>query len=389
MIHAGTARCRHELPVVGRTDYRLTRRILHVIASLDRAGAEKQLVLLARGLVQHDFDVHVCALTRGGPRAADLRQAAIPVRVLGKRWKADPFALWRLRRHIRQLAPDLVHTWMFTANTYGRLAAMMARVGLLVAAERCADPWKSWLQISLDRVLARRTQRIVANSRGVVDFYTRQGLPPGRFAVIAGGVPAAVDPTTSRAELLRELGLPASVRLIGAVGRLWPQKRVKDLIWAADLVHLINPDVRLLIIGDGPQRRSLERFTRLLEAEDHVRFLGERDDVWRIMPHLDVLWQGSQYEGLPNAILEAMAAAVPVVATDISGHRELVIPGQTGYLVGVGARAQRTHLTDKILRDPALASRLGSAGRQHVLQHFGVDSMVRQYVDLYEQLLSG
>ncbi len=366
----------------------MTRRILHVIASLDRAGAEKQLVLLARGLVQHDFDINVCALTRGGPRAAELRAADIPVRVLGKRWKGDPFALWRLTQYVRQLRPDLVHTWMFTANTYGRLAALMARVPLLVAAERCADPWKSWLQISLDRALARRTHRIIANSKGVVDFYTRQGLPSELFHVIAGGVPPAPDPTTSRTGLLRELQLPASARLIGAVGRLWPQKRVKDLIWAADLVHLIHPDACLLVIGDGPQRRSLERFTRLLEAETHIRFLGEREDVARIMPHLDVLWQGSEYEGLPNAIMEAMAAAVPVVATDIPGHRELVIPGQTGYLVGIGARTRRTHLTDRILQDSALAFRLGSTGRQHVLQHFRMDTMVQQYVALYEQLLS-
>ena len=367
----------------------MTHRILHIIPSLDRAGAEKQLVLVVQGLRERGFDAHVCALTRGGPHRRSLESAGIPVEVLGKRWRVDPVAMGRLVRHVTRLRPDLVHTWLFAANAYGRVAARLAGVGRIVAGERCVDRWKSWHQLAIDRRLVRWTDRIVTNSPGVRDFYVQHGLPAEKFTVIAGGVPVHERSAESRSALLAELGLPAAARLIGAIGRLWPQKRVKELIWAAELVHLIDPAVHLLVIGDGPQRRMLERFTSLLQADRHVRFLGERDDVGRILSHLDVCWLGSQYEGLPNAVMEAMAAGVPVVATDIAGNRDLVVPGETGFLVPVAARRERARVTDRILRDPQLARRLGEAARKRVRAHFGVERMIDEHVALYEELLAG
>ncbi|OHB81570.1 MAG: glycosyl transferase family 1 [Planctomycetes bacterium RBG_16_64_10] len=367
----------------------MTERILHIIPSLDRAGAEKQLVLLVTGLPRTEFEAHVCALTRGGPRQAELEAAGIPVTVIGKRFQADPLAAWRLTRHVAHLRPALVHTWLFAGNSYGGAAARAAGVRYLVISQRCVDPWKSRYQLAIDRVLARHAQRIVVNSAGVRDFYVQHGLPVNRVTVIPGGVAPAAPSSLTRGELLARLALPPSARLIGAVGRLWPQKRVKDLIWAADLAHLVRHSVHLLVIGDGPQRRNLERFVRLLRAAQHVRLLGERADVANILPHLDVCWLGSAYEGLPNSIMEAMAAGVPVVASDIPGCRELVVPGQTGFLVPVGGRAQRVRVTEKILQDPQLARRLGTAARQRVVEHFRVAPMVQQHVMMYRELLSG
>ena len=114
---------------------------------------------------------------------------------------------------------------------------------------------------------------------------------------------------------------------------------MKDAIWAADLLKVIRDDVHLLVIGDGPQRDRLRRYRDQVRIGDKVHFLGERGDVPRLLPHFDVLWSTSGYEGQSNVILEAMAAGVPVVATDIPGTRELVISDTTGYLVPVGDRA--------------------------------------------------
>ncbi len=231
-------------------------RILHIIPTLDPHGAEKQLALLAAGLPREKFDVHVCALTRGGPFEAPLRKAGIPVEVIGKRWKLDPWAYWRLKSHIRRLRPDLVHTWLFAANSYGRTAARACGVRRIVAAERCVDQWKVWHEFAIDRRLAGCTDRIVANSRAVRDFYVARGLPAEKFAVIPNGVPPAEPSSISRTELLAELGLAPNARLIGTVGRLWPQKRVKDLIWSMDQLRILCKDAHLLIIGDGPQRAA-------------------------------------------------------------------------------------------------------------------------------------
>lgn len=380
-------------------------RVLHIIPTLVRGGAEKQLVLLAGSLPRTQFDVHVAVLTHTGPLETDLRQAGVPVTVIGKRAKFDPLCYWRLRQHIRRLRPDLVHTWLFAANAYGRQAAHDAGVRCLVAGERCVDPWKAAWQLAIDRWLARFTQRIVTNSTGVKEFYVAHGLPAEKFVVIPNGVllpedsnlpagaasasggSAAGAAGTAPGSLREELGLSAHARLIGAVGRLWPQKRVKDLIWAADLLKSLRDDAHLVIVGDGPQRARLERYQRQNEITDRVHFVGERGDVPALMRQFDVLWLGSEYEGQSNAVLEAMAAGLPVVATDIPGNRDLVVPDQTGYLVPVGDRFEFARRTHWLFEDEALRQRLGQAGRQRVASEFTVPQMVQRHQALYEALV--
>jgi len=363
-------------------------RILHVIPTLDRGGAEKQLCLLAANLPRDEFDVRVAALTRGGPLQAELDRCDIPVTVIGKRWKIDPWAYWRLKRHIREVAPDVVHTWLFAANSYGRAAALAAGVKHVIASERCVDRWKLGHEFAIDRFLARRTERIVVNSPAVQGFYTAKGLPTEKIVVIPNGVPVGENarPTVARDELLAELNLPPDARLIGMVGRLWPQKEIKDIIWATDLLKRIRDDAHLLIIGDGPLRWRLRRYRDQVELRDKVHFLGQRDDVPRMMPHFDVLYLASRYEGQSNAVMEAMAAGVPVVATDIPGNRDLVVPEQTGYLVPVGDRAAFARWANVLLDDADLAHRFGDAGRQRMIEHFSVRQMVERYASLYREM---
>ena len=365
----------------------MKKRILQIIPTLDRAGAEKQLTTLARGLPRDEFDVHVCALTRGGPLEADLHSAGIPTTVIGKRWRLDPRAFWRLRRHVEGLRPELIHTWIFAANSYGRAAGIACGVKCLVASERCVDPWKGWLELAVDRRLARYTRQIVANSPAVRDFYVRRGIPPQKFRVIANGVGPATPSRWTRRQLLAELDLPGDARLIGSVGRLWPQKRVKDAIWAADILKVIRQDVHLLVIGDGPHRPRLQKYRDQVLIRDKVHFLGHRNDVPHLLPHLDVLWSTSAYEGQSNTIMEAMAAGVPVVATDIPGTRDLVLAEKTGCLIPVGDRARLAKCTNDLLNDADLARRLGQAGQQRALEQFSVEKMVGQYAELYRELL--
>ena len=169
----------------------MTTRILHIIPTLDRSGAEKQLTLLAAGLPRDEFEVHVCALTRGGPLAGPLAEAGIPLHVVGKAHKFDPIAFWRLKQHITSLRPDLVQTWIFAANSYGRAAALAAGVPRIVASERCVDPWKTWHELAIDRWLARRSAKIIVNSSGVHDFYVRHGIDHGKFVLIPNGIQPA------------------------------------------------------------------------------------------------------------------------------------------------------------------------------------------------------
>ena len=371
----------------------MTHRIVHIIPSLDRGGAEKQLVLLATHLPRELLEVHVCTLTRSGPLAKPLNQAGIEIHQIDKRWKLDPVAFYRLRKLLRRLQPHLVHTWIFAANSYGRQAALLAGVKHIVAGERCVDQWKVWHELAIDRYLARRTDVIVTNSSGVVDFYAQHGIARDKFQIIPNGIelpplPAADTLRAARNDLLDHLEIPHDAQLIGAVGRLWPQKRYKDLIWAAELLKVVRPDSHLLIMGDGPQRSQLLRLRDNLEIADRVHLLGHRDDVPKILPHLNVYWIGSAYEGQSNGVMEAMSYGLPVVASDIAGNRDLVVDQETGFLFPVGDRATLARVTNQLLDNPSWARRLGQAGRTRIGQHFTIKQMVDRHLALYQRLLT-
>ena len=369
-------------------------RVLHIIPTLDLGGAEKQLVLLARGLPRDEFDTQVCCLTRGGPREAELREAGISAEVIGKRHKVDPVAYRRLKNHIRDVQPDIVHTWLFAGNAYGRKAALAAGVEHIVAGERCVDRWKRWPQFVIDRYLAKRTDAIVTNAEGVRDFYAAHGIPAGKFHIIANGVevPPAMSSSQqkdTREEILNELGLPADTQLIGAVGRLWPQKNYKHLLWAMCLLKEIRQDFHLLIFGEGPHRWRLERYGRQVQIlGEHVTLMGERDDAARFLPAMCCYINASEYEGQSNGIMEAMACGLPVVASDIPGNRDLVVDNVTGSLVELGDRAEIARRVNSLLDDPALAAEQGAAGRRRMEDEFSVRHMVEAHARLYRGLAS-
>jgi glycosyltransferase involved in cell wall biosynthesis len=364
----------------------MTPRILHLIPTLDRSGTEKQLRLLAAGLMRAGCDTHVCAFAQGRPTAEILPFAGIRPTILEKRWAFDPFTFWQLKRLVDHLRPDVVHAWGCTANLYGLAAAIGGGVKRFVAGYRCMEPICNSLQIRIDREIGRRSARLVTNSRGIKDFYVRNGLPDDKFQIIPNAVELPHPPSCTRQQILDELGLPRDSRLIGVVGRLMPHKRIKDAIWAADLLKVVRKDVHLLIFGDGPHRDRLRMFRDQVRIGDHVHFLGSRGDVQRFYPHFDLLWSTSAYEGQSNAILEAMAAGIPVVASDIPGTRELVTHNQSGLLVQVGDRAGFGREAHRLLEDGDLARRLGQAGQDQVRREFIVEKMVGQYMELYNQL---
>jgi glycosyltransferase involved in cell wall biosynthesis len=358
-------------------------KLVLLIATLEQSGAEKQLVLLARGLPRAAFDVDVVALTRGGFYAQVLRDAGVRVHVVGKRRKLDLQALRRLRALVRRLDPDVIHAWMFTANAYARLLFSGRRRPAVIASERGSDGWKHGWQHVVDRLLVGRASRMVANAPEVAREAAERGFPPARIVVVRNGVslpdgprpPAPLDPR-----------IRPGARVVGSVGRLADGKRIEDLIDAAALLRAHAPDATLLLIGDGPLRAALERRAATLGLGDAVLFTGHRSDAADLVRGFDAFWLASASEGMSNGLLEAMAAGTPVVASDIPTNRELIVDGVTGHLVPLGSPRDLADATVRLWRDPARRGALTAAALAHVRRELGVDVMVDAYARLYREV---
>jgi glycosyltransferase involved in cell wall biosynthesis len=358
-----------------------------VIPTLDQGGAEKQLCLLAKGLHRQGIEVQVVLLTRDGPLRSSLESEGIAVTLIGKRFQADPSAYFRLRRWLKDWNGDVVHSWLFAANAYARKAAISAGIPIILGSERCVDLWKTQAHFAIDRYLALRTDGITTNSTGVRGFYVAHGIPEDRWTIIANGIPERHATAVSRAEVMASLSVDPARKLILAVGRLWPQKRYRDLIWAGELLGSAHGDTTLVIVGEGPQRDELLRHRDAVTIPTHVRFAGHRHDVADILPHAELFWNGSEYEGQSNSLIEAMQAGVCVVASDIPGNRDLVEDGVTGRLVPLGDRAAFARVTHQLLDDADTRTRLATAGSKLIGEKFTVSRMVDEHVRLYRHLV--
>jgi glycosyltransferase involved in cell wall biosynthesis len=330
----------------------------------------------------------VATLTRLGPFEADLRAAGIPTTCLNKRLKVDPMALQRLVAHLRRGRYDVVQTWIFAANVYGRIAARRARVPVVLTSEMAVDLWKGAGHRAIDRRLARWCDAVVGNSQAVLDYYRDLvGIEPAKLRLIYSGIGPEETPPAEAAAARAELGLAPGARLMVYAGRLARQKCVDDLIDALDLLQHIRPDTVTLLIGDGPERTRLEeRAAAFRMLGRNVRFLGHRQDAARWIAAADIVVLSSRYEGLPNVVLEAMRCARPVVATAAPGTTELVVPGETGLLVPVGDHKALAAALRDLIDDPGRASRLGQACRDRVDRQFRADAMIEQFGELYETI---
>ena len=360
-------------------------KVLQIIPTLDQSGAEKQFALLATHLPQDEFDVQCVALTRGGFYSAEIERAGLPLTILNKRTRFDPFCLMRLGRLVEQFKPDVVHSWLFAGNAYSRLAIGRKRPPAVVVSERCVDSWKAGWQKWLDRRQIGSTDILLANSQSVADFYAQLGVPSDKIRMIRNAVEVP-EARSGHSRLRDELGLPQETRLVGYVGRLARQKRIRDVIWGMQLLQQITDNVHFVIAGDGPENEAIDD---LMEQFDVVRLmhrLGHREDAAEIIRELDVLWLASEFEGQSNSVMEALAAGTPVVCSGIDANRELIEDGENGFVVSVGDSVGFAQFTDRILADPELSKRLARNGQDRMRADFSLDQMVQSHAELYREL---
>jgi len=360
-----------------------------VIGELGKGGAEYQLYELLRGLDRTRWDPTVFSLAAGGYWAEPMRALGVPVHELAARGSADVGRLRRLRQALRAHAPDVLHTVLWSGNSYGRLAAIGLGIPLVITAERNVIERPRW-QIAVERALDRMTDTYLVNCRAIADgLVRREGLPARKMRVVLNGIDLRTLPpfSTDRAAARAALGFAPARRLVAQVGRLAPQKDWPTFLGAAAEVATAVPDVDFLVVGQGEQRADLEALAGRLGLGDRVRFLGLRHDVPALLGAVDVMALTSLYEGLPNVVIEAMAAGAVAVATDVGGTGELVRHEHTGLLLrprdvdGTAAAIRR------VLDDAALAGRLARAARGFVESALSFETMVANTTAVYGERL--
>lgn len=365
--------------------------VTYLITELNTGGAERALERLVLRLDRRRFDPAVWCLFGPGLVFARLRGAGIPTRCVGMRHKADLPALFRLARALRRGRPWILHTFLFHANILGRLLGRLSGVPHVVSSERIMElegPFRRWV----NRWTGGLADRIVVVSEAVGRYAAETvGLDPGRITVIPNGVEVGPVPDGAARAIARErLGLPPEATVIGTVlARMDRQKGVDVLLAAAARLPALRRGAAILVvIGGRPDEGvALGRATPL-GLDGAVRFLGPREDAVALLPGLDIFVLSSRAEGLPNAVLEAMAAARPVVATAVGGTPEVVVHGETGLLAPSEDPAALAAALQELLDDPARAAAMGVAGRRRVEDRFTVERMVEATQELYAGLLA-
>ncbi len=357
--------------------------ILHLITELDTGGAQKALARLLSRLNRRRFAPAVACLYNGDKAVArEIRTLGIPVTDLGMtaKWRLDAF--WRLYLLLRRQRPIILHTWMFHANIPGRVLGRLAGTPIIISSERTMGQESRW-RYRLNRVTDPLTNHVICVSRQVADFVVREvGIPQQKVVVIPNGIDLqAFAHLPARRQARAALGLPPDKPIVGTVARLDPVKRLDILLQAAASLR----DVHAIIVGDGPERIRLEALSRQLGMYSRVHFAGEQEDVRPWLAAMDVFVLASDWEGMSNALLEAMATGLPTVATAVGGTPEVVIDGVTGSLVPPHEPAALARAIERLLADFDLRQRMGNAGRERVRKHFSVEEMVRATESLYEK----
>jgi glycosyltransferase involved in cell wall biosynthesis len=357
-------------------------RVEYLITELSSGGAQSSLLRLLRGLDRDRFSPSAACLYNGDSAVAEaIRALDIPVFDASMHHRADIGALLRLYHRIQRARPVILHSSLFHANLLGRIFGRLAGVPIIVCSERTMAMESEW-RYAINRWTIGLVDRVTAVSNNVQDFcISHIGLPANKLTVIHNGVdPPEGSPSDARAEL----GLPPEGFVMGAVSRLYPAKGIQFLVQA-----LAQTEARyLVIIGDGPQRPTLELLADRLGVADRIHWAGHRPNARNLMPAFDLFVQPSLHEGMPNTILEAMAAALPVVATAVGGTPELVVDGVTGLLVSPKHPDALSEAISAFLDDTDLRYRMGRAGRERVAQHFSVGRMIKETEELYERLLA-
>lgn len=367
-------------------------RIVYVVAWMEVGGSQTHLLQVLRLLDRDRFDpVLYCLTGRGALLPA---AEAIGARVVsggmenGFRPPAAARGILRLARFLGRERIDVVHNYLLRANVVGSLAARLARVPVVLVSKRgCHE--RRGLELAGARLGNRLADRVTANAEAVREFvHANEGCPREKFVVIPSGIDTDRFQPLPPADYKRRLGLDPDGPVVGAVTRMRVRKGVEEFLRAMAEVRRLHPRVQTVVAGEVELDPALDALVAASGLGESLHLLGRRSDMPEVLSAFDLFVLSSHDEGMSNAILEAMAMQLPVVATDVGGTGEVVRDGESGILVPPRDAGRLAAAVAGLLSNPERWPAMGRRGREIVQRSFSARAMVKEMEGLYDRLLA-
>jgi len=379
-------------------------KICQVITRMIVGGAQENTLFTIIGHLQKGHEVVLLTGPSPGPEGQLLQKADFPdfevVEMPSMVREINPLldfkAYFEMKKFFRERKFDVVHTHCSKAGIIGRVAAWNAGVPLVVhtvhgqAFHPYEKPWKNYMFKASERWAAKHCHHIFTVAQAMIDQCVQSGIAPAeKYSVVYSGMEINKFLNSKpEPELRQQLGIPENVKVIGAVARLFPQKGYEYFIPAAGKIVEKYPDTHFLIVGNGTMREAMDRQLKAMGLTDHFHFAGliPPDQVYRYIAHMDILLHLSLHEGLPRAVVQALASGKPAIGFALDGTPEVITDNQTGFLAIPENVDSVVEGVLKILGDPALAEQMGRNGKQLVAQkfdwHYMADVLEQEYYRL-------
>lgn len=362
--------------------------VVHIVGTMRDGGAEALLrTLVPRIAAEPDLDLHFVSIYGSRLDAAELEALGVPVHEIGRRSRADVSFAPRLVETIRRLKPQIAHTHCHSGKFAGRMAAIAAGVPNIVFSEH-GDEAKGVVHWSVNRLLNARTAKFIVFTDGERERYSAEhGIPLERIKVIPNGIlaPASIDVAQTR----HQMGLGEDDFAIVIAARLVHQKNQELLLRSVAALHRAGRrNIRLFIIGEGPEAGTLQALARELEVADSVHFLGYRNDAQALTSASDLLALSSRWERMPLVMGEAMLSGVPVASTPWTGVETFIKDGETGYLSADWSIAAYSSTLARAMQDALSRKAVAARARTAAAERFDIRRAVRSHAELYRELVA-
>jgi len=355
-------------------------KLVQIITSLGYGGAERLLFDLVRNLDKKNYDVSVVCVVRGGPLVKEFENLGIDVKIIGKPTKLGLGAVYKIYKYLKVKKPKIVHTHLFGGDTWGRMAAILARAPVIISTEHNINLDEGFIKRVFKRFLSGLTTQIIAVSQAVKDYSVKTDrINPDKIEVIYNGVDLKKF-YNPRPEFFAN-----KIPVIGVIARLDEQKGHRYLLEA--LARIKDYNFEVWLVGDGSLKNKLAKQAEALSIKNKVKFFGAKDDVRPILDKIDLFVLPSLWEGLGIAVLEAGAAARPVISTKVGGVPEIISDKKTGLLVEPKDPAGLAEAIKWILENQLKAQTMALALQKEVKEKFSLEKMVKEYDSLYQSLV--